>query len=71
MRWAGIGLAVLLLLPAAAAAVSSHQPARHPCPSHSFAGNLNMDGPIYIDLVKHTSPDGKTVWQVQDTYYGE
>lgn len=35
------------------------------------AGNLNLDGPIYIDLQKHTSSNGQLVWQIKDTYYGE
>jgi hypothetical protein len=34
------------------------------------AGNLNLDGPIYIDLAKHVAQNGKVVWQVKDTYYG-
>lgn len=32
--------------------------------------NLNLDGPIYIDMEQRTNPDGSKVWQVRDTYYG-
>jgi hypothetical protein len=35
------------------------------------AGNLNLDGPIYIDLEKRTSKNGEPVWQIKDVYYGE
>lgn len=35
------------------------------------AGNLNLDGPIYIDLEKRTSKDGQPLWQIKDVYYGE
>ncbi|KAI3435766.1 hypothetical protein D9Q98_001824 [Chlorella vulgaris] len=33
------------------------------------AGNLNLDGPIYIDLQKRTQ-NGAPVWQIKDVYYG-
>lgn len=36
-----------------------------------FAGNFNLDGPIYIDLEQHTAPNGGKVWQIKDIYYGE
>ncbi|KAL4458377.1 hypothetical protein ABPG75_013242 [Micractinium tetrahymenae] len=32
--------------------------------------NLNLDGPIYVDLQKRTSSNGQPVWQIKDTYYG-
>ena len=34
------------------------------------AGNYNLDGPIYVDLQKRASTDGKPVWQIKDVYYG-
>ncbi|KAL4429608.1 hypothetical protein ABPG77_008657 [Micractinium sp. CCAP 211/92] len=33
-------------------------------------GDLNLDGPIYIDLQKRNSTNGQPVWQIKDTYYG-
>lgn len=38
---------------------------------HLPAGNLNLDGPIYVDLEQHTALNGAKVWQIKDVYYGE
>ncbi|KAI7840223.1 hypothetical protein COHA_006005 [Chlorella ohadii] len=36
-------------------------------------GNLNLDGPMYLDLKKRNATDanGKPVWQVTNVYYGQ
>ena len=42
-----------------------------PPPALPPAGNLQMGGPIYIDLQRRPSPlNGEPVWQIRDVYYG-
>ena len=34
------------------------------------SGDYALNGPIYVDMKKHTGADGVTYWQILNAYYG-